>query len=103
MSWLGCKLWSDQSSIAKNRFDKCAKVQYLLKITNLCPALFSNDNNVENADNKNSRINLVIDNISKVDRYKNFNILLFTEALEINERKPNLNIGLKASKELELF
>ena len=38
-----------------------------------------------------------------IDRHKKFNILLFKKALEINERKPTLNKGLKASKELQFF
>ena len=78
-------------------------MQYLLNTTNLCAALFLNDNNNENADNRNSQINLVIDNTNIIGRYESLNILLLKEALKINERKPNLNIGLKASKELELF
>ena len=65
--------------------------------------LLSNDNNIGNADNRNARINLVIDNTNIIDRYKEFNILLFKEALKINERKPTLNTSLKAFKELQLF
>ena len=83
----------------KNHFDQCVEVQYLLNITSLGPALFSNDNNIGSADNRSSRINLVIDNTNIIDRYKNFNILLFKEALKINKRNPTLNTGLKASKE----
>ena len=75
-------------------------MQYLLNITNLGPALFLNDNNIGEADNRNLRINLVIDNTNTIDHYKDFNILLFKEAMKINERKPTLNTGLKASKEL---
>ena len=95
--------WSDQNSVVKNYLNQCVEVQYVLNITSLGPALFSNDSSVENADNRNSHINLVIDNTNIIDRYKNFNILLFKEALKINERKPTLNTGLKASKELQLF
>ena len=95
--------WSDQNSVVKNHLDQCVEVQYLLNIIRLSLALFSNDSNVGNADNGNSCISLVIDNTNIIDRYKNFNILLFKEALKINERKPTLNTGLKASKELQLF
>ena len=95
--------WSNQNSIVKNHHNQCVEVQYLLNITRLGPALFSNGNNIGSADNRNSRINLVIDNTNIIDRYKSFNILLFKEALKINERKPTLNTGLKASKELQLF
>ena len=78
-------------------------MQYLLNIASVRPALFLNDSDIVNADNRNSRINLVIDNTIIIDRYKNFNILLFREALKINERKPTLNKGLKASTKLQLF
>ena len=87
----------------KNHLDQYVEMQYLLNITSLGPALFSNDSNIGNADNRNSGINLVIDNTNIIDRYKNFKILSFKEALKINERKPVLNTGLKASKELQLF
>ena len=88
----------------KNHLDQCVEVQYLLHITSLGPALFSNDSNIRNADNRNSRINLIIDNTNIIGCYKKSNIILFKEALkEINERKPTLNTGLKASKELQLF
>ena len=53
---------SDQNNIVKNHFDQCVEVQYLINTTSLGPALFSNDNNIRNADNKNSCINLVVDN-----------------------------------------
>ena len=94
---------SDQSSVVKNYLDQCVEVQYLLHITSLGSALFSNDNNIGTANNRNSRINSIIDNINIIDCYKNSNILLFKEAMEINERKPTLNTGLKTSNELQLF
>ena len=75
----------------------------LFNITSLGPALFSNNSNTGNADNRNSCINLVIDNNIIVDRYKSYNILLFKEALKINERRPTLNKRLKASKKSLLF
>ena len=54
--------WRDQNSIVKNHLDQCVEVHSLFNITSLGPALFSNDSNTGNADNRNSRINLVIDN-----------------------------------------
>ena len=87
----------------KDHLEQCVEVPYLLNITSLGPALFSNDSNIKNADNRNSRINLAIDNTIIIDCYKNFNMLLFKEALKINERKPTLNKSLKASNELQLF
>ena len=66
--------WSDQNSVVKEHLDQCVEVQYLLNITSLGPALFSNDSNIGNADNRNSRIILVINNTIIIDRCKNFNI-----------------------------
>ena len=87
----------------KNHLKQCVEVQYLFNITSLGPALFSNDSNIGRGNDRNSRINLVIDNTNIIDRYKNFNILWFKEAMKINERKPTLNTDLKASKEFQLF
>ena len=95
--------WSDQNSVVKNHLDQCFEVQYLLNITSLGPALFSNDSIIRNADNRKLHTNLVINNAIIIDRYKNFNILLFKEALKINERKPTLNKNLRASKKLQYF
>ena len=78
---------NDQNSILKNHLDQCVEMQYLLNITSLGPALFSSDSNIGNADNRNSCINFVIDNTNLIDCYKNFNILLFKEALKIKETK----------------
>ena len=48
-------------------------------------------------------ITLVQMNIRVIDRHKNWNVLLFKEAIKIKEIKPTLNTGLEASKELQLF
>ena len=84
----------------ENHLNQHVKVQYLLNITSLILALFSNDRNIGNADSRHSRINLVTDNTNIIDRYKNINIRLFKKALKINGRKPTLTTGLKTSKKL---
>ena len=89
--------------LSENHVNQCVEVQYLINNTSLGPALFSDANNTGSTDNRNSCINLVIDNTKIIDRYKNFNILLFKEAIRINETNPTLNTGVKASKELQLF
>ena len=91
--------WSHQNNVVK----KYLLLALKCSISSLSPELFSNDSSVGNANNRNSDINLVIDNTIIIDRYQNFNIALFKEALKINERKPTLNTGLTASKELQLF
>ena len=71
-------------------------MQYLLNNTSfrLRPAFFSNGKTVGNTDDINPHIDLGNDNTNISDRYKNVNIVLFKEALKINERKPTLNTGI---------
>ena len=79
-----------------NHLDQCVERQYLLNITSLSPALFSDDNNIGSADNTNSYINSVI-NINKIIDH------LLKETMKMKEIKPTLNKGLKPFKELQLF
>ena len=48
-------------------------------------------------------INAVKNNVRIIDSHRNWNVLLYKEAIRIKELKPLLTIGLKASKELGLF
>ena len=48
-------------------------------------------------------IELVLSNTKVVDSSKNWNLLLYKEALHIKRRKSILNNGLKASRKLQLF
>ena len=48
-------------------------------------------------------INSIQENTNIIDSGKNWNILLLKEALYIKLKKPILNSGSKASKELQLF
>ena len=63
----------------KNHLDQCVEVQYLLSIASLSPALFSNDNNIGSAGNKNTRISFVIDNTDIIDHY--LKILTFLKSI----------------------
>ena len=75
----------------------------MFNITKLTPSLFS-DSIVDNVqDLRTSRIDLAQMNPRIIDRHKNWNILLFKEAIKIKVKKPILNTGLKASKELQLL
>ena len=71
--------------------------------TKLTPSLFSDSTVDDVQDLRTSRINLVHLNTRIIDRHKNWNILLFKEAIKIKGKKPILNTNLKASKELRLF
>ena len=52
----------------------------------------------EEQDRKTSRINSVQRNARIIDHHKNWNILLFEEAIKIKEKKIILNTTLKASR-----
>ena len=71
-------------------------------MTKLTPSLFSDSIVDDVYDPRTSRINSVQMDTRIIDRHKNWNILLF-KAIKIKEKKPILNTGLKASKELQLF
>ena len=76
----------------------------MFDIGKLAPSLFTNNLIDHELDLRSTRINLVQMNTQIIDRHRNWNILLFKEAIKIKEIKPSLNIGLKASKEFsELF
>ena len=51
-------------------------------------------------DLRTERINLMQNNAEMTDRHKNWNILLFKDALKIKELNPIFNSGMKASKKL---
>ena len=75
----------------------------MFEIGKLTPSLFTNNIINDEFDLKSSRVNLVRMDTRIIDRHKNWNVLLFKEAIKIKEIKPTLNTGLKVSKELQLF
>ena len=60
----------------------------MVNIVKLTPSLFSDSIADDVRDPKMSRINLVQMNTRIIDRHKNWNILLFKEAIKIEEKKP---------------
>ena len=52
---------------------------------------------------RDKRINYVRNNIRVVDKSDNWSVLLFKEALSIKDSNPQMNSGLKASRDLNLF
>ena len=98
--------WTDNNSAVYKHLDDCTGVQHLFDIASLHSSLFTSSAPIQNSDKfdlRTTRINLVQDNTEIIDRHKNWNILLFKEALKIKELNPILSSGLKASKELQLF
>ena len=72
----------------------------LLYITNL---LRHDVTNLTSSENREYLIQCVENNTTILDTSHNWNFLLLKEALYIKRKKPLLNNGLKASKELFLF
>ena len=95
--------WNDKDSAVFNHLNECNGVQHMFDIGKLAPSLFTNNLIDHELDLRSTRINLVQMNTQIIDRHRNWNILLFKEAIKIKEIKPSLNISLKASKELQLF
>ena len=77
--------------------------QHLFDNASLYSSISTSSSPIQHSDKfdfRTARINLVQDNTETIDRHKNWNILLFKEALKHKELNPILNSGLKASKEL---
>ena len=74
----------------------------MFNITKLTLSLFSDSIVDDVHDPRTSRINSVQMSTRIIDHHKNWNILLF-KVIKTKEKKPILNTGLKASKELQLF
>ena len=63
--------------------------------------LFKIDTNSFNSNQFN--VSQIRDNTIILDRGNNWNVLLFKEGIMIKKHRPSLNVGLMASKELQLF
>ena len=61
------------------------------------------DGDITTPDHHVTSINIVKNNIRIIDSHRNWNVLLYKGPIKIKELKPLLNIGVKASKELDLF
>ena len=61
------------------------------------------DGDITTPDHRVISINIVKNNIWIIDSHKNWNVSLYKDPIKIKELKALLNIGVKASKELDLF
>ena len=75
--------WSDKDSAVNIHLNECNGVQHMFNIAKLTPSLFS-DSIADEAQDPN----LVQMNTRIIDRHKNWNILLFEEAIKMKETKP---------------
>ena len=103
--WTVEHAWTCNNSAVYKHLNHCTGVQHLFDIASLHLSLLHHQHlfKTDKFDFRAACINLVQDNTEIIDRHRNWNILLFKEALKIKELNPILNSGLKASKELQLF
>ena len=91
--------YRDNDSVTYDHVTNCKVVSYLVDLLNI------NNNSAEREtfDRKTFSVNIAKENTCIIDKARQWDILLFKEALKIKEKCPTLNSGLKASKELKLF
>ena len=92
--------WKDKNSSILTHINDCDGVKHIKNLMSINTPLFAD---VITPDYRDININIVKNNVQVIDSHKNWNVLLYKEALKIKELKPLLNNGLKASKELDLF
>ena len=92
--------WKDKNSAILTHINDCDGVKHIKNLMSINTPLFAD---VITPDHHDININIVKNNVQVIDTHKNWNVLLYKEALKIKELKPLLNNGLKASKELDLF
>ena len=85
--------WSNKDSAVRAHINECDGIKHIKNLMFLNISVDVDDIN----------INVVKNNVRIIDSHRNWNVLLYKEAIRIKELKPLLNIGLKASKELGLF
>ena len=89
--------WYDKNSAIFQHLLNCEDISFLQNL--MCFGISALSRN----EKKSHFINIVRNNTHIIDTSPNWNILSFKEALKIKEFLPSLNVGLKASKELQLF
>ena len=83
--------------------DDCVGTKNLFTLNHLTPLLFLDNDSNNYFDIKPLETALVRNNTRVVDCHRNWNMLLFKEAIKMKEIPPSLNSGLKTSKDLQLF
>ena len=84
----------NNDSAVRSHIDKCTGFNHFVALNNIM---------FDDVDARQLRINSFLNNTKIIDKSNNWNILLFKEAYYIKEKRPTLNNGAKASKELQLF
>ena len=92
--------WNDKDSAVRAHTNGSDGIKHIKNFIFLNTSV---DGDVTTPDHRDININIVKNNVRIIDSHSNWNVLLYKEAIKIKELKPLLNIGLKASKELDLF
>ena len=80
-------VWNDKDNVINIHFNESNGVQHMFNIAKLTPLLFSDSLVNEVHDRRTSHINLVHMNKRIINRHKNWNILLFKEAIKIKKKR----------------
>ena len=80
-------------------FQSCEEFNYKLNLYSLAD-IFSDTRTVDHIEHV---YNSVIDNCKILESCNNWTILQYLEAYYIKTKSPMINVGLKASKELQIF
>lgn len=83
-----------KESAVLEHLNECSDIKFLITSLTL---------GIEKPNFRSIYTNFVNENTSVIDSSDNWSPLLYKEALDIKRLKPNLNNGLKASRELYLF
>ena len=86
--------WKQKDSSVYKHLDECHEYQYIKTLYGL---------NTNDTNEREFKINTVKDNMAIIGRNNNWLTLAYLEAIMIKENNPELNRGLKAAKELQLF
>ena len=92
--------WSVKDSAVRAHINECDGTKHIKNLMFLNTSL---DGGITTSSHCHMNVNIVRNNIRIINSHRNLNVLLYKEAVKFKELKPLLNIGLKASKGLDLF
>ena len=95
--------WDSKDSPVRQHLSNCQHFHHLYGILSLGNGLFNDDVPTNESSFREFSINSVRNNVKILDYDRNWNNLLYKEALYIERLNPNLNSGLQASRKLNLF
>ena len=92
--------WYDAESPMRNHLKSCSHFDHLYGILTMFQEIPAEE---ETLNRRNFTIQALQEEIKILDSDRNWNQLLYKEALNIERKDPTLNKGLKASRQLRLF